>query len=394
MKIHEYQAQNLLKQYGIPVLPSGVADTVEQGLELARTLFDRGCSKLFVKAQVHAGGRGKAGGILPAADLAEAEDAIRRILGMTLITPQTGSEGKLVRKVMVVEASGPIACELYAGIVLDRQRERPVVMVSGEGGTEIEEVAAKMPERILKEHVHPLGGMNPFQGRNLAWRLNLSGDLIQQAARLFVNLYQMFIDLDCSQVEINPLVLTRDKKLIALDAKINFDDSALFKQVEIASMRDLSEESNLEVEASRHGLNYIKLDGNIGCMVNGAGLAMATMDIIKYYGGAPANFLDVGGGATEENITEAFKIILADKDVRSVLVNIFGGIVRCDRVARGIITAAGNANLTRPLVVRLVGTNADEGNRLLRESGLSIQTAEEMADAAQKVIAVLGGGGR
>jgi succinyl-CoA synthetase beta subunit len=391
VKVHEYQAQDLLREYGIPVLRSGVADSVETGLKTARELFSSGCSTLFIKAQVHAGGRGKAGGIRSAASLVEVESALRDILGMTLVTRQTGSEGKLVRKVMIVEGSGPISKELYASIILDRQNACPIMMVSTEGGMEIEEVAANSPEMILKEHIHPLGGMKLFQARNLAMGLQLKGNALKQGITLFMALSRMFEELDCSQIEINPLAVVENDRLIALDAKLNFDDSALYKRECIRSMRDLTEESPLEVKASQHGLNYIKLDGKIGCMVNGAGLAMATMDIIKHYGGAPANFLDVGGGASEEAVSAAFTLLLADPDVQAVLVNIFGGIVRCDRVARGIISAARTTGMDRPLIVRLIGTNAEEGNRLLAESGLKLETATDMAEAAQKAIAAVSG---
>ncbi|MBN1551030.1 ADP-forming succinate--CoA ligase subunit beta [bacterium] len=394
MKIHEYQARKLMETFGIPVPKGDVAETIEGGLRIAEDLLNSENKKIFIKAQVHAGGRGKAGGIQSATDSEEAKQALQRVLGMRLITKQTGKEGKLVRKVMVVAGCPDIERELYVGIILDRQKECPVIMASSAGGMEIEEVAAQTPELIFKEHIHPLLGINQFNGRRLAKKLQLSGNLFRQAVELFSNLYKMFTNLDCSQIEINPLAVTQSGKIIALDAKINFDDSAFFRHPELTDLRDLSEESDLEVKASQHGLNYIKLDGNIGCMVNGAGLAMATMDIIKHYGASPANFLDIGGGANEEAITEAFKILLSDEDVKAVLVNIFGGIVRCDRVAKGIINAAQRVDLDRPLVVRLVGTNAEEGNHLLMESGLPIVTANNMANAAQKIIAELPGGGR
>ncbi len=392
MKIHEYQAKKLLDQYGLTVQAGDVAETPEEAVAIAEGLLNKPDSIVFIKAQVHAGGRGKAGGIKSARNLDEVRQKAGEILGMRLINKQTGAEGKIVRKVLVVRGVHSILTEMYVGIVVDRQTERPVIMVSRAGGMEIEEVAAKTPELIIKETIHPLYGLSAFQARKLTRSLGLEGDFYKQGVAFFLNLYRLFLDLDCSQVEINPLITSGDGHLIALDAKLNFDDSGLFRHKEIKAMRDLSEESALEVEASKYGLNYIKLDGNIGCMVNGAGLAMATMDIIKYYGQSPANFLDVGGGANEESITAAFKILLADTDVKAVLVNIFGGIVRCDRVARGIIGAVKKVKMDRPLVVRLKGTNSEEGNRLLAESGLKLLTAEDMADAAQKVIAELPGG--
>jgi succinyl-CoA synthetase beta subunit len=390
VKIHEYQAMDCMARFGIPGPEGKSAATVDEALPIAQELLAK-YSKIFIKAQVHAGGRGKAGGIKGARTMSEAETAIRQVLGMRLVTPQTGIEGKLVRKIAIVDGSQEIDRELYVSVILDRQQERPVIMASVAGGMEIEKIAAETPDLILKEHAHPLAGIQAFQARKLALGLGLKGDLFKQGVQLFINLYRMFMELDATQVEINPLAVTKSGRLWALDAKLNFDDSALFRHPDIITLRDLNEETPLEVEASKHGLNYIKLDGNIGCMVNGAGLAMATMDIIKHFGAAPANFLDVGGGASESVITEAFKILLADSDVDAVLVNIFGGIVRCDRVARGILTAGRRVDMDRPLIVRLVGTNAAEGNRLLQESGVPLKTASNMADAAQKVIAALEG---
>jgi succinyl-CoA synthetase beta subunit len=390
VKVHEYQAMTLMAQFSIPGPEGAVADTYEEAIRLSEIFLSK-YPKIFIKAQVHAGGRGKAGGIQGARNIQDARSAIKQILGMRLITPQTGAEGKIVHKVAIVDGSEEIESELYAGIILDRQLEQPVLMVSQSGGMEIEKIASETPEKIIKEHAHPILGLQPYQARKLAFRLGLSGNIHKEAVSFFLKLYKMYIELDATQVEINPMAITKSGKLWALDSKMNFDDSALFRHEAVAAMRDLNEETPLEIEASKHNLNYIKLDGSIGCMVNGAGLAMATMDIIKHYGSSPANFLDVGGGASEEAITHAFRILLADKDVRAVLVNIFGGIVRCDRVARGIIGAAKTVNLDRPLVVRLVGTNSEEGNRLLLESGLRLTIATYMDDAALKVIKALKG---
>ena len=391
MKIHEYQSKALFQEFGIPTPDGDVAHTVKEGLKIAEKLL-QDCPRVFVKAQVHAGGRGKAGGIRAVESLTEAEEALQAILGMRLVNRQTGPEGKLVRRVMVVKGCPKIVREMYASVVIDRQREQPVIMACASGGMDIEELAVREPEKIIKVHVHPLVGLQQYQARGLAAKLGLKGPSLAMGARIFLNMYRLFIGVDASQVEINPLAVTCSGDLMALDAKINFDESALFRHPEIERLRDFDEETPLEVEASRHGLNYIKLDGSIGCMVNGAGLAMATMDLIKLYGASPANFLDVGGGASEDSITEAFKILLADADVKVVLVSIFGGIVRCDRVARGIITAVQRVKLDRPLVVRLNGTNAAEGLALLKESGLSLSTATTLEEAAELVIARLSGG--
>lgn len=388
MKVHEYQAMELMKQYDIPGPEGEVADSFEKAVALSEKYLSK-YSKIFIKAQVHAGGRGKAGGIKGARNIEEAREAIQQILGMKLITPQTGSEGKIVHKVAIVDGSEQIDSELYVGIILDRQKECPVIMASRSGGMEIEKIAMESPEKIIKEYAHPLLGLQPYQARNLASRLDLTGQIYKEAIDLFLKLFKMYSEIDASQIEINPLAITKSGHLWTLDSKVNLDDSALYRHESIAKMRDITEETPLEIEASKYNLNYIKLDGSIGCMVNGAGLAMATMDIIKYYGSSPANFLDVGGGASEDSITQAFSILLADSDVRAVLVNIFGGIVRCDRVARGIIGAAKNVHLDRPLVIRLIGTNSDEGNRLLQESGLPLTIAQEMDEAALKVIGSL-----
>ncbi len=392
MKIHEYQAQELMRNFGIPVLDFEISDSMKSGITAADQLFSSGKKKLVIKAQVHAGGRGKAGGIAVVKNLMEAEKALDRILGMRLVNRQTGPEGKLVRKVMIVDGDTGIERELYAGIVLDRDRERPVILASAEGGVDIEETAASNPDAIATVAVDPFPGLLMFQIRYLTEKLGLTGDAARSASRVFKGLYDMFIKLDCSQAEINPLVLTHDGNLVALDAKVNLDESAFFRHPDLKELRDTHEESELEVWASENSLNYVKLDGNIGCMVNGAGLAMATMDTISLHGGMPANFLDVGGGANRETVTEAFKILLADKSVEAVLVNIFGGIVRCDRVADGIIQAAKDVHMDRPLVVRLAGTNAVEGMELLKKSGLSLKTADSLDEAAKCAVKLAIGG--
>jgi succinyl-CoA synthetase beta subunit len=383
MRIHEYQAKAVLREFGVPVPAGEVAETAAR----ARAVAEKLGGPVVVKAQVHAGGRGKAGGIKPAANATEAEAAAREMLGMRLRTPQTPPEGIQVRKVLVEEAARP-SRELYLSVTLDRARERPVVMASEAGGMEIEEVAAASPEKILREWADPALGLQPFQARNLAFGLGLAGEQHKAGAALILNLDRCYVARDCSLAEINPLVVTEDGRLCALDAKLNFDDNALFRQPAVAALRDEHEETPLEVEASRYGLNYIKLDGNVGCMVNGAGLAMATMDIIKLAGGEPANFLDVGGGASAEQVENAFRILSSDPKVKAVLVNVFGGILRCDRLAQGVITAVKKLGLTLPVVMRMEGTNVELGRRMLAESGLNFTSADGMGDAAEKVVAL------
>ena len=382
MKIHEHEAKEILKRYGVPVPEGGVASTAEE----ARAVAERLGGTVVVKAQIHAGGRGKGGGIKLADGPEKAQRAAEAILGMTLITPQTGPEGRLVQKVLVEEGM-EIEQELYLGVVIDRSANRPVVMASEAGGMDIEEVAAETPEKILNETVDPLLGLKPYQARNLAFGLNLPAELISPGVKLIVGLYKCFEEMDCSLLEVNPLVITRDGRLLALDAKMNFDDSALWRHKELAAMRDLNEEEPLEIEASKHNLNYIKLDGNVGCMVNGAGLAMATMDIIKLAGGEPANFLDVGGGATQEMVENAFRILMSDENVKAVLINIFGGILRCDVLARGVVEAVKSVEVDIPVVVRLEGTNVEQGREILQTSGLEFTVATGMGDAAEKVVA-------
>ncbi|MFZ5927221.1 MAG: ADP-forming succinate--CoA ligase subunit beta [Acidobacteriota bacterium] len=385
MKIHEYQAKEILARYGVPIPRGRVASTAAE----ARSIAEEIGARVVVKAQIHAGGRGKGGGVKLADGPAEAESVASRILGMTLVTHQTGPEGRLVRSVLVEETL-PIARELYAGIVLDRAQGKPVLMASAAGGMEIEEVAARTPELILKQSFDPGNGLLPFQARRLAFGIGLKGGVASAAARLFQALARAWVETDASLAEINPLVVTEDQRVIALDAKFNFDDNALYRHPDIAALRDTNEEDPLEVEASKFGLNYIKLDGNVGCMVNGAGLAMATMDIIKYAGGNPANFLDVGGGANQEQITNAFRILMSDAHVKAVLINIFGGILRCDTLAAGVVAAARELDFKLPLVIRMEGTNVDEGRRILRESGLNFTVADGMKDAAEKVVALAG----
>src|SRR6266540_2748298 len=381
MKIHEYQAKAVLRGFAVPVPNGEVADTPAEAREIAQRLAGR----VVVKAQVHAGGRGKAGGVKLADDPAGAEAAARQILGMMLKTPQTPPEGIKVLKVLVEDAS-PIAAELYLSITLDRARGTHVVMASPAGGMEIEEVAAAHPEKIIREWADPALGLQPFQARNLAFGLGLTGDQFRPGVALIVNLFRVYLDKDCSLAEINPLVITRDGRVLALDAKLNFDDSALFRHAEIVALRDINEETPLDVEASKHGLNYIKLDGNVGCMVNGAGLAMATMDIIKLAGGEPANFLDVGGGASPEQIENAFRILSSDPGVKAVFINVFGGILRCDRLAEGLIAAIKKLGLTMPVVVRMEGTNVELGKKMLAESGLALTSVDDMGSGAKKVV--------
>jgi succinyl-CoA synthetase beta subunit len=382
MKIHEYQGKEILRQYGVPVPRGIVARTPEEAETAAKEL---GTDVVVVKAQIHAGGRGKGGGVKLAKSPAEARQIAEQMLGMMLVTHQTGPEGREV-KTLLVEEGLPIDKEFYLGITLDRVTGRNVFMASSAGGMDIEKVAEETPELILKETIDPSVGLRPFQARKLAFGLGIPNDLINQAAKFMLSLYDAYEKIDASLVEINPFLLTKDNRLIALDAKVNFDDNALYRHKDYLELRDLNEEEPLEIEASKYDLNYIKLDGNIGCMVNGAGLAMATMDIIKLAGGEPANFLDVGGGASQERVEQAFKILLADDNVKAVLINIFGGIVRCDMVANGVVAAAKNLGVSIPIVARLEGTNVEEGRRVLRDSGINILTAEGMQDAAERVV--------
>ena len=384
MKIHEYQAKELLNKFRVPVPRGIVAHTAEEAFEAAKELAT---APVVVKAQIHAGGRGKGGGVKLAKTPEEASEIAQKMLGMKLVTHQTGPEGREVR-VLLIEEGFPIDKEFYLGIVLDRASGRPVFMASAAGGMDIEEVAAKSPEKIFKETIDPAVGFCSFQARKLAFALGLPNELVSQAVKFMQSLYAAYEAMDASLVEINPFLLTKDNQLIALDAKVNFDDNALFRHPDYRDLRDLNEEEPLEIEASKFDLNYIKLDGTIGCMVNGAGLAMATMDIIKLAGGEPANFLDVGGGASQERVEAAFRILLADRAVKGVLINIFGGIVRCDMVARGVVGAAKNLGVKVPVVVRLEGTNVEEGRRVIRESGLNFTVASGMKDAAEKVVAL------
>ena len=386
MNIHEYQAKGLLKQYGVTVLGGGVAYTPEEAESVAREL---GGPVWVVKAQIHAGGRGKGGGVKLTRSIEEVRQTADQMLGMTLVTHQTGPQGRVVKRVFV-EDGCDIGRELYLAAVLDRATSSVTLMASTEGGMDIEEVAAKTPEKIVRVSIDPAIGFQPFHGRKIAFALGLEGKQVSAAVKFMRGVYDCFVDRDASLLEINPLVVTGGGDLVALDAKMNFDSNALYRQPKVLELRDLDEEDAQEIEASRHELNYIKLDGNIACMVNGAGLAMATMDIIKLYGGEPANFLDVGGGATKERVTAAFKLLLADPNVEGVLVNIFGGIMRCDVIAEGVIAAAREVNIGVPLVVRLEGTNVDLGKKLLAESGLAITPADDLADAAQKVVEAVG----
>ncbi len=382
MKVHEYQAKEILARYGVAI-PRGKVITAAGDARAIAAELD---GKVVVKAQVHAGGRGKAGGVKLAKSPDEAVQIASQILGMKLVSKQTGPEGRIVHKVLIEEAVD-IARELYLGIVLDRAAGLPVLMASKFGGMEIEEVAAEHPEAILKEHFDPVAGLQAFQARKLGFALDLAGDTFKKFTKFVAALARAYNETDASLAEINPLLITGPGDVLALDAKMTFDDNALSRHADIAAMRDLDEEDKFEVEASKFDLNYIKLDGSIGCMVNGAGLAMATMDIIKHAGGAPANFLDVGGGASQERVEQAFRILLSDPAVKAVLINIFGGIVRCDMLAAGVVAAARNLNVTLPIVVRLEGTNAEEGRRILGESGLKLQPAATMAEAATKVVA-------
>ena len=387
MNIHEYQAKDLFRQYGVETLDGVIASNPD---EAAKACKDLGGKIWVVKAQVHAGGRGKGGGIVLCRSADEVYEAASNLIGKNLITPQTTTEGVEVRKVYVEEGCN-ISRELYLGIVLDREKELPVIMASTEGGIEIEEVAHKTPEKILKVHVDPITGLGDWQARKIAFGLGLEGSQIKNCIKFMKQLYQLFVDLDCSIVEINPLVVSSDNEIIALDAKINFDSSGLFRHKEIEELRDTNEEEPLETRANAVGLNYIKLDGEIGCMVNGAGLAMATMDIIKLHGGEPANFLDVGGGADSKQVAEGFKVILSDPEVKAIFVNIFGGIMRCDFIAEGIIEAAKEIDMKVPLIVRLAGTNVELGKKMLSQSGLDLIAADDMDDGARKAIVAIGG---
>jgi succinyl-CoA synthetase beta subunit len=389
MNIHEYQAKELLQKFDVATTRGRVAATLDQAEQIARELGD---IDIVVKAQIHAGGRGKGnfkngfkGGVHVRKTPDDVRDVAAKMLGQILITHQTGPSGRLVNKVLVAE-SADIAREIYFAVLLDRATAAPLIVASTEGGVEIEAVAAKSPEKIIREPIDPLADLQPYQARKLASQLGFESSQLKEASKLFEGLYRTFIAYDCSMVEVNPLVVTKKGEVLALDAKFNFDDNALYRHPEIAAMRDRAEEDPREVEASKHGLNYIGLDGNIACLVNGAGLAMATMDIIKFYGGEPANFLDVGGGATEEQVTEAFKILIADKKVKAILVNIFGGIMKVDIIAQGIIDAAKTVKLSVPLVVRLEGTNVEKGKQLLKDSGVALIAADDLADAAQKAV--------
>ncbi|HVD96248.1 MAG TPA: ADP-forming succinate--CoA ligase subunit beta [Candidatus Limnocylindria bacterium] len=390
MNIHEHQARELLRKFDVATTRGRVATTFDEAEQIARELGD---VDVVVKAQIHAGGRGKGefkNGFKGGVHIRKTPEDVRQVaanmLGQVLVTHQTGSAGRVVNKVLVAE-SAEIAREIYLAILLDRETAAPLIVASTEGGVEIEAVAAKSPEKIVREAIDPLAGVQPFQTRKLAKELGFESSQLKSASKLFEGLYRTFLAFDCSMVEVNPLVVTTTGEVLALDAKFNFDDNALYRHPEIAAMRDVAEEDPREVEASKHGLSYIGLDGNIACLVNGAGLAMATMDIIKFYGGEPANFLDVGGGATEEQVTEAFKILIADKKVKAILVNIFGGIMKCDVIAQGIINAAKTVKLSVPLVVRLEGTNVERGKQLLRESGVELIAADDLADGAQKAVA-------
>ncbi len=385
MKIHEYQGKELLQKFKVPVPPGGVAETPAEARQVAETLEE---GPFVVKAQIHAGGRGKGGGIKTAANPEEVEAVATQILGMTLVTPQTGPEGRLVNKVLVEKAQD-IVKELYLGIVLDRTLARPVIMMSAAGGMEIEEVAARTPELIIKETVNPAAGLMPYQARHLAFGVGVPPELLRPATSFIHNLYHMFISLDCSLAEINPLVLNGLGEMLALDAKINLDDNALFRHHDLAALEDPNEMDPLEHEARKHHINYIRLSGNVGAMVNGAGLAMATMDLIKAAGAEPANFLDVGGGASADMVANGFRIILSDSRVKGVLINIFGGILRCDRLAEGVIQAVREVQVQVPIIIRLEGTNVEEGRRLLADSGLTFTVATDMQDAARKVAALV-----
>ena len=385
MKIHEYQAKDILAKYGVAVPRGEVANTLEESVDVTKRLFTQGASGVVVKAQIHAGGRGKGGGVKVAKTAAQAEEYAKQILGMQLITHQTGPEGQKVQR-LLIEETAAIDRELYLGIVLDRAAAKLVFMASQAGGMEIEEVAAKDPDAIFKAYIDPAVGFQPYQARKLAFALGLKPAQINDAVKFMSGLYRAFIDTDASLLEINPFITTKDDKLFALDCKINFDDNAIFRHKDLKELRDVNEEDPLEVEASKYALNYIKLDGNIACMVNGAGLAMATMDIIQYAGGSPANFLDVGGGANQEQIEHAFEILLSDKNVKAIFINIFGGILRVDVLATGVVAAAKKLNVKIPIILRLEGTNVEEGRKILADSGLNFQVGATMEEAAEKVV--------
>jgi succinyl-CoA synthetase beta subunit len=381
MKIHEYQAKSILARYGVPVPRGKVAFTVEEAVAAAQELG----GSVVVKAQIHAGGRGKGGGVKVAKDAADAEQKAREILGMRLVTHQTGAEGRIVQR-LLIEETLPVERELYLGITLDRGVGKNVFMASAAGGMDIEEVAAKTPELLLKETIEPGLGMQSFQARKLAFGMGIPAGSVNAAVAAMMALAKAYEEIDASLAEINPFILTADGRVVALDAKINLDDNALYRHKDLLEFRDLNEEDPLEVEASKFGLNYIKLEGNVGCMVNGAGLAMATMDIIKYAGGSPANFLDVGGGANQEQVKNAFRILLSDASVKAVLINIFGGILRCDTLASGVVAAARDLHITLPIVIRMEGTNVELGRKILQESGFNFTVADGMKDAAEKVV--------
>src|ERR1700674_5543579 len=390
MKIHEYQAKGILKKYGVTVPRGTMATSREEADTAAKELFNAGATGVVVKAQIHAGGRGKGGGVKIAKSGEEAGEVASKMLGMKLVTHQTGPEGRIVRR-LLIEETLPIEKELYLGILVDRAEGKPVFMASAAGGMEIEQVAAENPDAILKQHIDPGMGLEAFQARKMAFKLGLSAKQINPAVQFLSNLYKAFLDTDASLLEINPFITTTDGRLFALDAKLTFDDNALFRHPDLRELRDITEEDPLEVEASKYSLNYIKLEGSVGCMVNGAGLAMATMDIIKYAGGMPANFLDVGGGASAEQVKNAFRILLSDKNVKAVLINIFGGILRVDTLATGVVAAARDLNIKVPVVLRLEGTNVNEGKKILMESGFNFVEAETMKDAADKVVAAAKG---
>jgi succinyl-CoA synthetase beta subunit len=387
MKIHEYQGKEILREYGVAVPRGKACFSVDEAVAAAEEI---GGNKWVVKAQIHAGGRGKGGGVKLADSLDEVRELAGQILGMTLVTHQTGPEGKIVKR-LLIEEGAPIKDELYVGLVVDRASQRVTVMASSEGGTEIETVAEETPELIHKVQVDPKTGLTDAEAQDLACKIGIPDTLVGDAGRLMQSLYQAFWDKDCSLAEINPLIVTEDGRVMALDAKMNFDESAMYRHPELQELRDLDEEDPDEIEASKFGLNYISLDGTIGCLVNGAGLAMATMDIIKLYGASPANFLDVGGGATTEQVTEAFKLMLKNRNLKAILVNIFGGIMRCDVIAEGLVNAAREVDLSVPLVVRLEGTNVEQGRKILADSGISVISATTMADAAEKVAAAAAG---
>jgi succinyl-CoA synthetase beta subunit len=386
MKIHEYQAKGILAKYGVAVPRGEMANTKEEAFEIAKRLLAAGATGIVVKAQIHAGGRGKGGGVKLAKNAEEAEQLAGKILGMQLVTHQTGPQGQKVQR-LLIEETLPIERELYLGIVLDRAQSKLVFMASASGGMEIEEVAARDPKAILKETIDPAIGFQAFQARKLAFGLGIRPEQLNPAVQLMTSLYRASAETDASLCEINPFITTKDGRVFALDAKMNFDDNALFRHKDIKELRDIAEEDPLEVEASKYSLNYIRLDGNIACMVNGAGLAMATMDIIQYAGGMPANFLDVGGGANAEQVEHAFQILLSDKNVKAVLINIFGGILRVDTLAKGVVEAAKKTRITLPVVLRLEGTNVEQGREILKQSGFNFIVAETMKDAAEKVVA-------